>query len=721
MARPRRWRPPSWRLLDVVALISSSLRLLVSAQDYGDDSGGVSGMSADGIDIDHLDTHTDAEGEVVHNEEVVHVTTPVPVLTPMPPQPAGPVPTSAEPEKPKEAEEAKEPEGPKEPKKPKEPEEPEEPAKPEATAPPESKEEADDDHEDKAQEAKYENSDRCALEPHRELPVWRCPSYAKDIPGGSDLGVKMLLPADKGNDFTVKFEFKCKWQDGTAAGFRFSTGQYIGLYDYSGNKYFSQGGSWGKSKSFGAGPVEGTWHKMELARRSGILQVSVDGVPVAGMSSLLMSEEVSFVEVVPWRNTLSIRDATVWVGKEYSGKSFLGAASEHVKSLLGPTLGKAKMKLPDGQVKRHFFKGAEGFLVTFAVLAILGCLMGCFCVMYVFLWDKCMFEESDQAVHHMLPQHGPGIPKSEADVRDLAVMPWGDRSARQRQAMQEVVPYMKGSSPDHTLDSLGQELQAASTALQTISTHQTGNSDSAAASRAVLDRVKYQVKLAQQQLSSHSAASSNPSFHSSPMNVHQNGGSFVHAANPGSFVHAEMMARQPPQPSDLSHHSRASAAADVRASEARRWAMEQLRIAESQGRPPLLALEDRPPPNLERRPSAPPPRYDQPPPERPNKNNSLYAKGQFRDDPRDQRFRSPDHRDTQRDDRRYDDRSFRGDDRQERYRDDRYDRYDDRIRDDRDRYERYGADPFGDRYDARMSDRGDRYDPRYDDPRRGRR
>mmetsp|Transcript_88205 Transcript_88205/g.175196 ORF Transcript_88205/g.175196 Transcript_88205/m.175196 type:complete len:855 (-) Transcript_88205:175-2739(-) len=133
-----------------------------------------------------------------------------------------------------------------------------------------------------------------------------CPNADKTFSkGAKDFGV--MLPTDGvgTGDFKLHLVFKLHWQSGTAASLLFNSGQNIG-FDGGGNTIFREGGTWGRAKTFGPGLCADIWYDLVVTRQAGILSAEADGRAI--FPPVLMPDRISFVQLRPWRNEISVQE-----------------------------------------------------------------------------------------------------------------------------------------------------------------------------------------------------------------------------------------------------------------------------------------------------------------------------------------------------------------------------------------------------------------------------
>lgn len=133
-----------------------------------------------------------------------------------------------------------------------------------------------------------------------------CPHAKRDVPSSMDWGLSTSVDVGDG-DFTVWLRYKLRWLQGTEAALAFSSGHLIGLdANCTPNKYFLGGGSWGESRLQGVAHPAGVWRSLLAIRSKGELRITVDGsMPFINIA---MPENVSSLQLRPWRNQMSVRD-----------------------------------------------------------------------------------------------------------------------------------------------------------------------------------------------------------------------------------------------------------------------------------------------------------------------------------------------------------------------------------------------------------------------------
>jgi len=109
-----------------------------------------------------------------------------------------------------------------------------------------------------------------------------------------------------------------RWRCSTGAGVEFDSGQIVSL-DGVGNTYSTEGGSWSLTQ-YGQGPSPNTWHTLLLARESGKLSVTVDGL--APFGPIAMPDNVSFIRLRPWRNQIWIKELSLAIIPKSGSRAF---------------------------------------------------------------------------------------------------------------------------------------------------------------------------------------------------------------------------------------------------------------------------------------------------------------------------------------------------------------------------------------------------------------
>jgi len=154
------------------------------------------------------------------------------------------------------------------------------------------------------------------------------------------------------SDFTVVSHFHADRVAGTALTFVFWSGrtmQHVGLD--GGRKFFTEGGTFGRVRHLGGTTLDTSrYQTIQLTRRGGILSVSLDGQPVAGMQSLPLSASIDAVGWRPWRNNLKVTDlydASSMEENEVVTESKANEASAEIKSMEVADLNKREGVLYD--------------------------------------------------------------------------------------------------------------------------------------------------------------------------------------------------------------------------------------------------------------------------------------------------------------------------------------------------------------------------------------
>lgn len=140
-------------------------------------------------------------------------------------------------------------------------------------------------------------------------------------------------------DFTLSSDFHVALKSGTALTFVLWSGDtmmHLGL-DGGGNKFFYEGGEWGKATILGPTTISpGTLHTLLVVRSGGRLTVSLDGSPVPGMANIPFSSAVTAVGWRPWRNSIEVK--TLQTGSEMKDAKYVHKKANEAYALAWKTM-----------------------------------------------------------------------------------------------------------------------------------------------------------------------------------------------------------------------------------------------------------------------------------------------------------------------------------------------------------------------------------------------